>query len=84
MRHLLQKLDCEQKESTLEMEDNQTALKWSNGGVRHEKNVSVRYNFIKEKVVEVIIRMVYCRTDKNEHRIILTSMSPERDLIHVK
>lgn len=75
MRHLLHELDCTKQEKTSLMEDNQGALVWSTEGLRHTKDVSIRYNFVKEQLGDGVINMIYRSTDRITANILTKPIS---------
>ena len=66
LRRLLENIGVKQKESTVMCEDNQAAIQLSRNPKFHNrtKHIDVAFHFVREKVQDKSIHVVYCRTDE--------------------
>lgn len=73
LRSLLSELGYPQADPTILYDDNQSAIALANDPVHHArvKHIDVRHHFVREKIEEGLITLVYCQTD-NMHADILT------------
>ena len=64
LQRLLKEVGESTSEGTTIMEDNQGAMATAQNPVFHRrtKHIQIRYHYVREAVVEGIIRLVYCPT----------------------
>jgi len=65
LRFLLDNCNFTQTESTMLLEDNQSAIALSNSAITNNrtKHIDIKYHFVRELVLSAEVRIVYCPTE---------------------
>ncbi len=79
LRRLMKNLQQQQKDATLILEDNTSAISMANNPVFHgrTKHNDIKNHFVREKVKEKVVRLKYCPTKEMVADLMTKALSKE-------